>query len=153
MKSMRQKKILEIIEAKTVSTQDELQELLSQEGFSATQATISRDIRELKLVKIQTSSGEYCYSPPQEHRSVPVTLNINAVFLESIKSIDHAGNFVVVKCFSGMANAVCATIDNGRWDGMVGTLAGDDTIFMLLRTEDQAADFSRYLTEMVNKSE
>lgn len=152
MKSLRHDKILELIESRTVSTQEELQELLKQEGYATTQATISRDIRELRLVKTLTPQGSYCYATPQASAVIPQTISINTVFLESIKSVDFAGNFVVVKCFSGMANAVCATIDNGKWEGLVGTLAGDDTIFLLLRNEEQAGAFARYITDMVKSA-
>ncbi|MEG1686593.1 MAG: arginine repressor [Angelakisella sp.] len=151
MKSARQEKLLQLIEKHTIATQEELQALLRQEGIAATQATISRDIRELRLVKKLSSTGGYYYSIAQEPVPAAISLNVSAVFLESIKSVDHAGNFVVVKCFAGMANAVCATIDNGRWDGLVGTLAGDDTIFLLLRTEEQAKEFAQYVTDMVKK--
>lgn len=152
MKAMRHNKILELIGSNTVSTQEELQELLVREGFTATQATISRDIRELRLVKTLSSSGSYCYATPQEQSSVQLSVNINAVFLESIKSVDYAGNFAVIKCFAGMANAVCATIDTGKWDGLVGTLAGDDTIFLLMRNEEAAKDFARYIQDTIRKA-
>lgn len=81
-----------------------------------------------------------------------MALNIDFVFLESIRSVDFAGNFVVVKCYSGMANAVCVAVDTGSWDGLVGTIAGDDTIFMLLRTERQAEEFAGFLQKMVEKA-
>lgn len=152
MKTMRHKAILEILASHEVNTQEELQELLAERGFSTTQATISRDIRELRLIKTLNATGNYCYATPQEKMAMSLPLNINAVFLESIKSVDHAGNFVVVKCFAGMANAVCASIDNGRWDGLVGTIAGDDTIFLLLRTEQAAEEFSLYLLETIRKA-
>lgn len=153
MKSIRHKKILEIVRNNTVSTQEELQELLVRNGFTTTQATISRDIRELRLIKTMTPSGGYCYALPQEHIPVQFSAGLNSVFLESIKSVDYAGNFVVVKCFSGMANAVCATIDNVKWEGLVGTLAGDDTIFILMRTEETAREFCEYVTGLTRKGQ
>lgn len=152
MKSLRHNKILELIGSQMVATQEELQALLHREGFSTTQATISRDIRELRLVKTLSSSGSYCYATPQAETPMTLSPNLAGVFLESIKSVDYAGNFVVVKCFAGMANAVCATIDNGKWDGLVGTLAGDDTIFLLLRTEDAAKMFSTYILDTIRKA-
>ena len=79
-------------------------------------------------------------------------LNIDFVFLESIRSVDFAGNFVVVKCYAGMANAVCVAVDTGTWDGLVGTIAGDDTIFLLLRTQRQAEEFAEFLRELVAKA-
>ncbi|MEG0852517.1 MAG: arginine repressor [Angelakisella sp.] len=152
MKAMRHKEILNILASHSVTTQEELQELLSARGFSTTQATVSRDIRELRLIKALSPSGSYCYTTPQEKIAMSLPLNINAVFLESIKTVDHASNFVVVKCYAGMANAVCASIDNGQWDGLVGTIAGDDTIFLLLRTEEAAIEFSQYLLETIRKA-
>lgn len=152
MKAIRHKAILDILSSHSVNTQEELQQLLLDEGFSTTQATISRDIRELRLIKTLSPSGGYCYTTHQEKMAMALPLNINSVFLESIRTVDHAGNFVVVKCFAGMANAVCASIDNGRWDGLVGTIAGDDTIFLLLRSEEAAGEFSDYLLETIRKA-
>lgn len=152
VKAIRHKAILDILSSYSVHTQEELLALLAQRGLSTTQATVSRDIRELHLIKTLSSSGSYCYATPQEKIAMALPISINAVFLESIKSVDHAGNFVVVKCFSGMANAVCASIDNGRWDGLVGTIAGDDTIFLLLRSEEAAGEFSDYLLETIRKA-
>ena len=79
-------------------------------------------------------------------------LNIDSVFLESIRTVDFAGNFVVVKCHSGMANAVCVAVDTGGWNGLVGTIAGDDTIFLLMRTQHQAEEFAVFLQERVTKA-
>lgn len=151
MKAKRQNKILELIAAHTVTTQEELQSLLEKSGFTATQATISRDIKELRLVKALSPSGGYYYTavPNQEREAIPV--NLNSVFLESVRSVDHAGNFVVVKCFTGMANAVCATIDTGFWNGLVGTIAGDDTIFLLMRTELNAEEFAQQLRDLTSR--
>lgn len=145
MKQKRQDKILEIIRDHSVTTQEELQSWLSSAGFSATQATISRDIRELRLIKVLSPGGGYCYTLPMERRTGEMTLELDPMLLESIRTVDHAGNFSVVKCRSGMANAVCVAIDNAGWEGLVGTIAGDDTIFLLLRGERQAEEFSAFL--------
>lgn len=152
MKKKRQEKILSIIQNHNITTQEELQARLSDAGFSATQATISRDIKELRLVKALSSTGSYYYTVPMQKQPESMTLNIDFVFLESIRSVDYAGNFVVVKCYSGMANAVCVAVDTGSWDGLVGTIAGDDTIFLLLRTERQAEEFAGFLQETVAKA-
>lgn len=152
MKAKRQSKILDIIAAHTVTTQEELQNYLAQEGFSATQATISRDIREMRLIKALSPNGTYYYTVPQERKPETFTVNVNSVFMESVKTVDHAGNFVVVKCFTGMANAVCATIDNISWNGLVGTIAGDDTIFLLLRSEHNAEELAAYLSQITGRS-
>ena len=152
MKSQRQEKILSIIQNHTVTTQEELQSYLSQAGFDATQATISRDIKELRLIKTLSSTGSYYYTTSVQKEPEAAALNIDFVFLESIRSVDFAGNFVVVKCYSGMANAVCVAVDTGQWDGLVGTIAGDDTIFLLLRTQRQAEEFAEFLKATVAKA-
>ena len=152
MKSQRQEKILGIIQNHTVTTQEELQSLLREAGFHATQATISRDIKELRLVKALSSTGSYYYTTPVPKEPEAAALNLDYVFLESIRSVDFAGNFVVVKCYAGMANAVCVAVDTGSWDGLVGTIAGDDTIFLLLRTQRQAEEFADYLQKTVAKA-
>ena len=145
MKAKRQEKILSIIQNNTITTQEELQSHLAQAGFDATQATISRDIKELRLVKALSPTGNYYYTLPMEKQPEVLSLNIDYVFLESIKSVDFAGNFVVVKCFPGMANAVCVALDSLQWTGVVGTLAGDDTIFVLMRSETHAANLANEL--------
>ena len=152
MKSQRQEKILSIIQNHTVTTQEELQSYLSQAGFDATQATISRDIKELRLIKTLSSTGSYYYTTSVQKEPEAAALNIDFVFLESIRSVDFAGNFVVVKCYSGMANAVCVAVDNGSWEGLAGTIAGDDTIFLLLRTQRQAEEFAEFLKDTVAKA-
>ncbi|MCI8652577.1 MAG: arginine repressor [Angelakisella sp.] len=152
MKSQRQEKILSIIQSHTITTQEELQSHLQEAGFHATQATISRDIKELRLVKALSSAGNYYYTTPVQKEPEATVLNIDFVFLESIRSVDFAGNFVVVKCYAGMANAVCVAVDTGTWDGLVGTIAGDDTIFLLLRTQRQAEEFAEFLRELVAKA-
>ena len=152
MKSQRQEKILSIIQNHTVTTQEELQSYLSQAGFDATQATISRDIKELRLIKALSPMGSYYYTTSVQKGPEAAALNIDFVFLESIRSVDFAGNFVVVKCYAGMANAVCVAVDTGSWDGLVGTIAGDDTIFLLLRTQRQAEEFADYLQKTVAKA-
>ena len=140
MKSKRQEKILSIIQHNTVTTQEELQLRLAEAGFHATQATISRDIRELRLVKALSPTGGHYYTLPVQKQADAVALDIDFVFLESIRSVDFAGNFVVVKCYAGMAN------------GLVGTIAGDDTIFLLLRTQRQAEEFAEFLKATVAKA-
>ncbi len=152
MKQQRQEKILSIIQSQSVTTQEELQARLAEAGFAATQATISRDIREMRLVKTLSPSGSYYYSVPSQKHPEAEALNIDSGFLESIRSVDFAGNFVVVKCHSGMANAVCVAVDTGGWNGLVGTIAGDDTIFLLMRTQHQAEEFAVFLQERVTKA-
>jgi len=152
MKKKRLEKIVELISTHNVATQEELQALLEEQNFKTTQATISRDIKELRLIKTISSSGLYYYTlplPPTTPQSFKI--NVNSVFLESVISVDRAGNFIVVKTNSGMAGAVCEAIDNCGFPDLMGTIAGDNTIFILLRTEPRAADFAGYLTGLLKK--
>lgn len=149
MKKRRQAKILELISTKDIETQEELQEYLLSYGFEVTQATISRDIKELRLVKDLSPSGRYAYSTGKK-RTDHMISRAGGIFSESIISIDYAMNIIVIKCFSGMANAACAAIDSMSPDEILGTIAGDDTIFMLCRTEENAKYLSDKLRMMLD---
>ena len=149
MKKRRQAKILELISANEIETQEELQEYLLQYGYEVTQATISRDIKELRLVKDLSSKGRYVYSTGKK-RNDNIVHRAGGIFNESIISIDYAMNIIVIKCFSGMANAACAAIDSMGHDEVLGTIAGDDTIFMLCRSEDTARNFTNRLRKMLD---
>lgn len=149
MKKRRQAKILELISSNEIETQEELQSMLLSFGFEVTQATISRDIKELRLVKDLSSKGRYIYSTGKK-RSDNISHRAGGIFNESIISIDYAMNMIVIKCFSGMANAACAAIDSMEQSGVLGTIAGDDTIFMLCRSEDVAISFTNKLRKMLD---
>lgn len=149
MKRKRHAKILEIINEYEIDTQEELQDRLKMAGYEVTQATISRDIKELRLVKELAHDGKYKYSTGRAAQT-DFKMRLNGVFSESIISVNYAGNMVAVKCYSGMANAACAAIDNMHWEGVVGTLAGDDTFFVLCKNEDYAVVFSSDLERMIN---
>lgn len=137
LKKERHRKILELIENNTVSTQGQILEHLQKEGFDVTQATVSRDIGQLGLVKVRNEDGKlkYSVSYKAENNKAEPTLR------KSVINIDSAGNIAVIKCRSGMASAVCAEIDSMRYPSIVGTLAGDDTIFILFKTCAQAEKF------------
>ncbi len=150
MKKRRQAKILEIISSQDVSTQEELQALLLKNNYDVTQATISRDIKELRLVKDLADSGKYVYSTGKTKSAESINHRTGGIFNEAIISIDYALNTVVIKCFSGMANAACAAIDSMNLDEILGTIAGDDTIFLLCRSEESAKIFTDKLRSMLN---
>lgn len=150
MKRKRKAKILEIINNFEIETQEELQSKLRDAGFEVTQATISRDIRELRLVKEQSESGRYIYSAGKKNYNDNIAGRFISIFSESIISVDYALNTVCVKCFSGTANAACAAIDSMQWSGVVGTIAGDDTIFVLCKTEEFAKNFTLNLEKSIN---
>lgn len=144
MKSRRQSALLEIIQEYDIDTQEELQERLKQRDFTVTQATISRDIKELKLVKTPVGNGKYKYATG--NKAVVDSLStFNTLFKTTVISVDFAQNIIVVKTTSGMAQGVCATIDSIEWDGMLGSIAGDDTIFIVASTTAKAATLASEL--------
>ena len=135
MKTNRQSKIIEIIQKNEVETQDVLSALLEKDGFRVTQATVSRDIRELKLTKIPTAGGRQKYAVITD---APENLSkkYERVLREGFLSMDMAQNILVIKTVSGMASAVCAAIDAMKMREIVGSIAGDDTIMCAIRTVD-----------------
>jgi transcriptional regulator of arginine metabolism len=147
MKTRRQAKILEVIRSHDVETQEELSEYLEREGFVVTQATVSRDIRELKLTKIATENGRQKYAVLSENESGMMEKYVR-VLREGFLSIDMAQNLVVVKTVSGMAGAVCAAVDAMKMDKVVGSIAGDDTLLIVIRTEEDAVRIMNRLRDM-----
>lgn len=143
MKNKRQYKILDIIKMHDVETQEMLQSLLAEYGYNVTQATVSRDIKEMKLVKKTGKNGVYRYEAPEENKSR------QNIFIDTVKGIDYAVNTVVIKCYIGMAQAACAALDTMNYDNIVGTLAGDDTIFVLMRTEKDAQQLVKTFKELI----
>lgn len=141
-KSERHEIILEIIKTSSIETQEMLREQLLKRGIEVTQATLSRDIKELGLIKKQDR-----YFVPQKSSA-----EIPALIRESVNSVDYALNMVVFKCHAGMAMAACAMFDKLGYSGVVGTLAGDDTIFMLMRSEKEAAAFVKEMQSVIFKS-
>lgn len=151
MKSKRQAKILELINTYDLETQEDLIAKLNENGFKVTQATISRDIKELRIVKSLTGVGKYKYvsSAPTTH--FDFSGKFNSLFADAVLSINFAGHIVCVKCFTGMANAACAALDSMHWDDVVGTLAGDDTIFILMKDETSASVLTQELKRIAKK--
>ncbi len=147
MKYLRQAKILELVARQQIETQEELSEQLKRAGFQVTQATVSRDIKELRLVKIQGADGRSRYSESaQEGDVAPKYRNI---LREAVLSVDFAGNIVVVKCFSGMGMAAATAIDAMEGSDVVGSIAGDDTILVVMRSEEKAGQFTTELKKML----
>lgn len=147
MKAKRHAKILEFIQQNEIETQDEILARLKACGFDVTQATISRDIKELRLVKTLSPGGKYRYTSVKKDNG-DMSAKFYTLFLNSITNIDYAGNTVVLRCYSGMAQAVCAAMDAMEWEGLVGTLAGDDTIFVLFRTEEYTVKMVQHLKKL-----
>ncbi|HHW30488.1 MAG TPA: arginine repressor [Clostridiaceae bacterium] len=144
MKYSRHAKILELIENYDIETQEELVEKLKEHGMEVTQATISRDIKELRLVKVMNSEGKYKYSTMVG--SVNVASNkLLKVFSESYVNSDYANNIVVVKTLPGMAQAAASALDSLKLDEILGTIAGDDTLMIVCRAEKIAEELSERL--------
>lgn len=147
MKNVRQQKILEIIDTYDVDTQEMMIEKLREAGINATQTTISRDIRELKLVKGMAANGGYKYVQPGLRRDANVPV-LNAALTESVVRIEAACNIVVVKTFPGMANALAVCVDSLEKPHIVGSVAGDDTILLVVRSEEVAREVAKELSEV-----
>ncbi len=133
MKKVRQSEILKIIQVKEIDTQEQLLEELRARGFTTTQATISRDIKDLRLVKELTGSGSYRYTQSDWKGSSAFDTRLRNIFKEGVVSVDVAQNIVVVRTMPGLASAACSALDNMEIEGMVGTLAGDDTGILIMR--------------------
>lgn len=148
MKTKRQSKILELIRKNDIETQEELSAYLVKEGFKVTQATVSRDIRELKLTKISMSSGKQKYAVLNDGGE-DLSDKYNRVFRDGFVSMDMAQNILVIKTVSGMASAVCAAIDAMKMDEIVGSIAGDDTIMCAVRTVEDTVAIMKKLRKIV----
>ena len=151
MKAKRQSKILELIQSHDVETQEELSTYLQKEGFQVTQATVSRDIRELKLTKIAMDNGRQKYSVLVEVDAGMAEKYVR-VLKEGFVSVDMAQNIVVIRTVSGMASAVCAAVDAMKIKDMIGSIAGDDTIICVIRSEDMAASVVGRIRKIVGKA-
>jgi transcriptional regulator of arginine metabolism len=138
MKGQRLLKIREIIMNHEIETQDELVESLRKDGFHVTQATVSRDIKEMQLIKVPLEDGRYKYSMPAEQRYNPMH-KLKRTLSDNFVSIDYADNLVVMKSLPGTANAIGALIDNLEWNEIMGTICGDDTILIICRSREQSA--------------
>ena len=138
MKQNRLERILELIVEHDVGTQEELLALLKQSGFNVTQATVSRDIKELRLIKSLSSKGEYIYTAAKTENHSNLSSKFDTLLSESAIKVDYVYNQIVIKCYSGLANGVCAALDSQHYDGLVGTISGDDTILIIMRSEQQA---------------
>jgi len=150
MKFDRQNEIIRLINEAEIETQEELSDCLSSKGYLVTQATISRDIRELKLVKVIGKSGKYKYTLPR-HDENSLSVKYRGLLMETIVKLDSANNIVVVKTCSGMAQGTAAAIDAMGRDDVVGSVAGDDTIIIVMRTNDAASSLIAEIQEIIEK--
>ena len=150
MKSQRQAKILEIISNKNIETQEQLLAELQAEGFRGTQATISRDIKELRIVKELTSLGTYRYTTSANDLGSSFTARLNTIFRECVISFDYAQNIIVVRTLPGLASAAGSAIDAMNLNTIVGTLAGYDTVMIVMRDTNAAATLCGEIRSLLN---
>ena len=149
MKSSRQNKIVEIIRKYHVETQEELADYLQKAGFAVTQATVSRDIRELKLTKVPTETGRSKYAMHQETNTTALNDKLVRVLRDAFLSMDRAQNILVIKTVSGMAMAAAAALDSLELDAIVGCIAGDDTIMCAIRTDEQTEEVMGIISDLI----
>ena len=149
VKGKRQQEILRIIEEQDIDTQDQLLAELRARGLQSTQATISRDIKELHLIKELTGYGTYRYAVSERKASLNVASRLRTIFKEGVISFDLAQNIIVLKTMPGVASAACAAIDGMEITGLVGSLAGDDTAMLVMRTNEDAQEFCNEIHTML----
>ena len=148
MKGQRQRKIPELIGIREVETQEELVEALGLEGMQVTQATVSRDIKEMQLIKVPLEDGRYKYSMPQEQRYNPAQ-KLKRALLDHYLGADSAENLVVLKCLPGTAGTIAALIDGMDWPEIIGTIGGDDTTLIITKTKDHGEDVLKRINDIM----
>ena len=151
MKSKRHLKILELVRKHDVETQDALAELLIEEGYEVTQATISRDIKQLRLTKSATPDGRYVYAVSDVEDYENSTGKALGILRDTLKQLDVAQNLVVLKTYPGMAQAAAAALDSLNYKEIVGSIAGDDTVMLILRDNRSANEFMEKLLKMTSR--
>lgn len=149
MKSERQARILELIAQFEIETQDDMMNLLREEGFAVTQATVSRDLRELQLTKTLTSRGTYRYSVLPAKNNIGNNTKLSSAMADSIINADYSLNNVVIKTYPGMAQAVASGIDAMNMQDILGSVAGDDTIIIITKTAECAPAILSRIIEMM----
>lgn len=150
MKTQRQAKILEIVTSRDVETQEQLLQELQDAGFYSTQATISRDIKELRIVKELTSFGTYRYTTSSKEVSGTFSTRLNTIFRECVTGFDYAQNIVVIHTLPGLASAAGSAVDAMNMSFILGTLAGDDTVMIVMRDGNAAAAFCSEINNLLN---
>ena len=150
MKTQRQAKIMELISTTNVETQEQLLQLLQEAGFNSTQATISRDIKELRIVKELTSFGTYRYATTAKEMTGTFSARLNTIFRECVTGFDYAQNIIVIHTLPGLANAAASALDAMSMSVVLGTIAGDDTVFVVMRDNNAAAAFCGEIRSLLN---
>lgn len=150
MKTQRQAKIVEIISNSNVETQEQLLAALQEAGFRSTQATISRDIKELRIIKELTNLGTYRYTTATKEMPGTFSARLNTIFRECVTSLDYAQNIIVIHTLPGLANAAASALDAMNMSVVLGTLAGDDTVMVVMRDTNSAAAFCGEIRGLMN---
>ena len=148
MKNSRHTRIIEIINDHVIETQDDLIEKLKESGYIVTQATVSRDIKQLGLIKTATKDGGYKYTSSKNENSGNEN-KLKNIMRETAVNAQNAQNIVVVKTFPGMANAAAAALDALAEEAIIGSIAGDDTIFIVVHSNEEASEFTNYIREII----
>lgn len=149
MKTKRQKKILNLITKNEIDTQEELQARLKADGYNVTQATISRDIRELGLIKTALENGKYKYIQNAVKEKENITDKFSAILAQAAQSVDYTKNLVVIKTYTGMGNAAGAAVDAMELPGVIASLAGDDTLLVITREDETAEKIYECFTKLI----
>lgn len=150
MKVYRQAKIMEIISTRDVETQEQLLEELQKSGISSTQATVSRDIKELRIVKELTKFGTYRYTASAKEVSGTFSIRLNTIFRECVTGYDYANNLVVIHTIPGLAGAAASAVDSMGMSFILGTIAGDDTVLLIMRDSNAAAAFCNEIKKILH---
>lgn len=150
MKVHRQAKIMEIISTRDVETQEQLLEELQKAGISSTQATVSRDIKELRIVKELTKFGTYRYTASAKEVSGTFSIRLNTIFRECVTGYDYANNLVVIHTIPGLAGAAASAVDSMGMSFILGTIAGDDTVLLIMRDSNAAAAFCNEIKKILH---
>ncbi|MBS4912746.1 MAG: arginine repressor [Veillonella sp.] len=149
MKRYRYNIIKEIVQSRSIETQEELAQALAERGIEVTQATVSRDIKELMLIKIPTGDGHYRYALSPEENVLLFTNRIHRLFQDSITRVDFAMNQIVLHTLPGSAQSVAFAIDHAKWNEIIGTIAGDDTILLLARSVDEVQPILKRISDLM----
>jgi len=148
LKGQRHIKIRELVTTKDIETQDDLVDQLRSAGYHVTQATVSRDIKELHLIKTPMDDGRYKYSMPTDQKFNPLH-KLKRSLSDNFISIDFTENLIVMKCLPGTANAIGALLDNLEWSEIMGTICGDDTILLIIRSKESTEIIVKQILEMI----
>ena len=150
MKTKRQNEIIRLIASRDIETQEELASELRALGYKVTQATVSRDIRELRLIKVASKGGGFKYAKPDRHE-IAVSERLTRILSDSLVNVDSSGNIIVVKTLSGSANVAAEALDNLGWPEILGTIAGDNTIFIVTRTEADTTEITNRIRRLTDQ--